>query len=128
MLHRLNFDQGPNPRAVREYGQFAGQCTINQAEFSLAINFITMAEEHLLDMRDLTAPAPLQLALAALDSLPEGDYLRLRVSREPVLLYPLLLVQGFTHTTRSITQEDYEVLIWHANDTQAEQAARLAGG
>lgn len=112
---------------MREYAQFAEQCTINLAEFSVATVSITMAEEHLLDMRDLMAPAPLQLALAALELLPAGDYLRLRVNREPVLLYPLLMVQGFTHITRGITQEDYEVLIWHANDTQAEQAARQAG-
>jgi len=87
-----------------------------------------MSKEHLLDVTDLAPPAPLQAALLALESLPEGDYLRLLVSREPVFLYPLLLVQGFAHETRNHATENCEVLIWHAGDVLAERAVRRGAG
>ena len=81
-----------------------------------------MGQEHFLDATELEAPAPLQVALAALDSLPNGDYLRLLIKRDPIFLYPLLLVQGFEHKTHSRSQENYEVLIWRKGDQEAEQA------
>ncbi len=83
-----------------------------------------MGQEHFLDATKLEAPAPLQVALAALESLPSGDYLRLLLKRDPIFLYPLLLVQGFEHETYIRSQENYEVLIWHKGDRDAEQSAR----
>lgn len=83
-----------------------------------------MTQEHLLDVTDLAPPAPLEMALAALEMLPAGHYLRLLVKFDPVFLYPLLLVQGFAHESHKNTQENYEVLIWHKDDALAEQAVR----
>jgi len=81
-----------------------------------------MGQEHFLDATELDAPAPLQAALAALESLPAGDYLRLLIKRDPIFLYPLLLLQGYEHETHSRSQENYEVLIWHKGDQDAERA------
>jgi len=86
-------------------------------------SLLYMGQEHFLDTTELEAPAPLQVALAALESLPAGDYLRLLIKRDPIFLYPLLLVQGFEHETLSRSQENYEILIWHKDDRDAEQAA-----
>lgn len=82
-----------------------------------------MEQEHFLDVTQLEAPAPLQAALAALESLPQGHYVRLVIRRDPIFLYPLLIVQGFMHETRSFSPEHYEVLIWHKDDQAAAQAA-----
>ena len=77
-----------------------------------------------MDVTQLEPPAPLQMALEAIESLPSGDYLRLLTQRDPVFLYPLLLIQDFDHETKSLTQSGYEVLIWRKGDKVAEQAAR----
>lgn len=81
-----------------------------------------MDQEHFLDVTQLEAPAPLQVALEALESLPQGHYLRLIARRDPIFLYPLLLMQGFEHDTRTVSQEHYEVLIWHKDDQVAAKA------
>ena len=49
-----------------------------------------MGTERILDVRGLEQPEPLLRALAALDTLGNGEYLRLLSDRDPVLLYPLL--------------------------------------
>lgn len=82
-----------------------------------------MGRERLLDVSELDPPAPLQEALSALDSLAKGEYLRLLLRRDPVYLYPLLLMQGFEHEKRSGTQATYEILIWRKGDREAWQAA-----
>lgn len=82
-----------------------------------------MRREHVLDVTDLERPGPLQAVLAAVDSLPDGDYLRLLIKREPVLLYPLLQLQGFEYETKLLPSDIYQVLIWHRGDIEAQQAA-----
>jgi hypothetical protein len=84
-----------------------------------------MGRERLLDVSELEAPAPLQAALSALDSLAAGDYLRLLLKRDPVYLYPLLLIQGFEYEARAGSQAIYEILIWHKDDLEAWQAAHV---
>lgn len=86
-----------------------------------------MEQEHILDVTQLEAPAPLEAALDALDTLPPGHYLRLILKRNPVFLYPLLLVQGYEHETHSHSQEHYEVLIWHKDDQNAARAVHANG-
>lgn len=85
-----------------------------------------MGREYLLDVSELDPPAPLQQALAALDTLAQGDYLRLLLKRDPVYLYPILLLQGFEHEKHAGTQAEYEILIWHKGDLEAWEAAHAA--
>ena len=82
-----------------------------------------MGQEHVLDVTDLEMPGPLQAVLAAVDDLPAGDYVRLFIRRDPVLLYPLLHLQGFEYETKTLSAENYQVLIWHHGDVEARQAA-----
>ena len=97
------------------------------SEFADQSCHFNMEKEHILDATQLEAPAPLEAALDALDNLPPGHYLRLILKRNPVFLYPLLLVQGYEHATHSHSQEHYEVLIWHKDDQDAAQAAHGNG-
>jgi len=82
-----------------------------------------MGTEHLLDVRNMELPAPLLSALAELESLAPGDYLRMLSRRDPALLYPMLESQGFSYTRQRNPGEIYEILIWRAGDATAEQAA-----
>lgn len=82
-----------------------------------------MGKEHLLDLSELEPPAPLQQAISALDSLAEGEYLRLLLKRDPVYLYPILLMQDFEYEKRVGKQVTIELLIWHKGDGEAWQAA-----
>lgn len=78
-----------------------------------------MGRERLLDLSQLEPPAPLQMAIHALDTLEEGEYLRMLVKRDPIYLYPLLLLQGFEHETHVMDQSMYEVFIWRKGDIDA---------
>lgn len=79
-----------------------------------------MAFERVLDVSKLDPPAPLQQALAAADALMAGEFVRLKVDREPVLLYPLLVTQGYSHISRASTGSCFDVFIWRSNDEEAE--------
>jgi uncharacterized protein (DUF2249 family) len=51
------------------------------------------------DVRGLEPPQPLLRVLEALDRLPAGSELEVRLDRRPVLLYPQLEDRGFEHET-----------------------------
>lgn len=82
-----------------------------------------MGMEHLLDVRNMELPEPLLRALAELESLPPGDYLRMLSHRDPVLLYPMLASQDFSYSRWQGPGGSYEILIWRTGDGAAEQAA-----
>jgi hypothetical protein len=83
-----------------------------------------MGMEHLLDVRNMELPEPLLRALAELESLAPGDYLRMLSHRDPILLYPLLESLGFCYRREQDSAGNYEILIWQRGDAVAEQAAR----
>jgi TusA-related sulfurtransferase len=83
-----------------------------------------MGMEHLLDVRNLELPEPLLRALGELESLSPGDYLRMLSHRDPVLLYPMLAAQGFSHSRQQDPGGIHEILIWRSGDVAAEQAVR----
>lgn len=85
----------------------------------------------ILDVSQMEPPQPLQVALAALDTLAPGEYLCLLHRREPVLLYPLLEQRGYAHITCGGSNADdrgiaFRIYIWRLNDACAEAAARRA--
>ena len=87
-----------------------------------------MVEEHLLDVRNMEMPEPLLRALAELESLHPGDYLRMLSHRDPLLLYPMLESQDFSFSRRRSPAGIYEILIWRADDRVAEQAVHSMYG
>ncbi len=82
-----------------------------------------MGREELLDVSELEAPEPLVRALAALQELPEGVYLRLRHRMKPCHLYSYLAEQGFEADTRQGVVVACEVFIWRRSDDVAHTAA-----
>lgn len=85
-----------------------------------------MERERLLDVSELEAPEPLVRALAALQALPEGAYLRLRHRMKPCHLYGHLAQQGFEADTRQGEAVACEVFIWRRSEPDAARAAREA--
>ncbi|MEW5888873.1 MAG: DUF2249 domain-containing protein [Pseudomonadota bacterium] len=58
-----------------------------------------MAEQRVIDGRGLMPPEPLELTLAALDTLPEGEELLLLLYCEPHPLYNILKQNGYRYRT-----------------------------
>ncbi|MGB5427259.1 MAG: DUF2249 domain-containing protein [Gammaproteobacteria bacterium] len=83
-----------------------------------------MSAERMLDVRGLEQPEPLLRALAVLEELAAGEYLRLLSHRDPLLLYPLLAQQGFAYEGPAVQAKTVEVLIWREGDAVAEQGVR----
>ncbi len=79
-----------------------------------------------LDVRLLEPCEPLEQILAALNILPNGDYLHVLHRLEPFPLYKVLQQQGFKWTTRTISPEiPIELFIWRENDIIATQAVQI---
>ena len=74
----------------------------------------------------MEAPEPLLRAVAALESLPQGDYLRLRHRMKPCHLYAVLEKNGLAWDTRHGEVVECELFIWHAGDEVAALAAGTA--
>jgi uncharacterized protein (DUF2249 family) len=87
-----------------------------------------MGAEHLLDVCNMEYPEPLLRAIAELESLSPGRYLRMLSHRDPVLLYPMLKSQDFSFTRQRRGDGIYEILIWRTGDRAAEQDARSRAG
>ncbi|MFZ5509209.1 MAG: DUF2249 domain-containing protein [Pseudomonadota bacterium] len=58
-----------------------------------------MAEQRVIDGRGLMPPEPMELTLAALDTLPEGEELLLLLYCEPHPLYNILKQNGYGYRT-----------------------------
>ncbi|MFA7269448.1 MAG: DUF2249 domain-containing protein [Sterolibacterium sp.] len=73
-----------------------------------------MAEQRVIDGRDLVPPEPLELTLEALDSMGPGDELLLLVFCDPVPLYNILDRNGYRHSSRWLEDGTNEVRITKA--------------
>lgn len=79
-----------------------------------------------LDVRLLEPCEPLEQILAALNALPNGDYLHVLHRLEPFPLYKIIKQQGFQWLTRSLSLEiPIEIFIWRENDLIAYQAIQM---
>jgi uncharacterized protein (DUF2249 family) len=63
-----------------------------------------MAEPRVIDGRDMVPPEPLELTMAALDTLEPGQELLLLLHCEPHPLYSILKRNGYRYSTE--TRED----------------------
>jgi len=75
--------------------------------------------ERSLDVRGLEPPVPMERILDALETLPEKDWLRVSLSREPYPLYNLLRQMEFAWDTRR-AGIDVIVRIWRADQLPPE--------
>ena len=69
--------------------------------------------ERIIDARWLAPPEPMELTLAALETLKPGEQIRLLIHREPSLLFQILEEWGYDFDTRNSDDGGYEILIWH---------------
>lgn len=68
---------------------------------------------HVLDAREIDGE-PFDAIMGALDDLPEDEQLLLVNSFEPVPLYGVLEGKGFTHDTEEVDEDEWHILIEHA--------------
>ena len=73
--------------------------------------------ERVVDARWLPAPEPLELTLAALEELGDGERLRLLIHREPHLLFQILEKWSYGYQTHICDDGSYEILIWYKGQT-----------
>jgi uncharacterized protein (DUF2249 family) len=80
--------------------------------------------ERRIDVRELEPPEPLELALDMAHNLRPGEYLRMLHRREPYPLYRLLEQDGFRYRLHSGGDSPFEILIWRADDSEAENVVQ----
>jgi uncharacterized protein (DUF2249 family) len=66
---------------------------------------------HELDVRGLPPPEPFELIIGALQKLPEGEYLRVHIHREPYPLYEVLLDGGYSWQTTELDDGSFSIRI-----------------
>ncbi|HEX7046795.1 MAG TPA: DUF2249 domain-containing protein [Gammaproteobacteria bacterium] len=64
-----------------------------------------------LDMRDREPPEPLFETLYAVDAAAPGDVIRLRIHREPLMLYPHLQKQDVPFSVENYGSPDWVIRI-----------------
>lgn len=72
------------------------------------------APEIVLDLCGMAPPEPMERVLEALDALQPGQYIRMRIDREPVPLYRILEKNGYRYRTATRDDFVYEILISQA--------------
>ena len=73
--------------------------------------------ERIVDARWLAPPEPMELTLAALEVLGDGEQLRLLIHREPLMLYQILEGWSYGYQTHACDDGSYEILIWYKGKT-----------
>jgi len=67
-----------------------------------------------LDVCGLPPPEPFVRIMAALETLPAGSALQVRIHREPFPLYDVLRENGFAWQTATPADGNFQILIHHA--------------
>ncbi len=70
-------------------------------------------QDRLVDARWLQPPEPMEITLAALETLESGERIRLLIHREPCLLFQILDEWGYDYRSHSDDDGTYEILIWY---------------
>ena len=70
-----------------------------------------MSETRFLDVRWLEPPEPFERIVAALESLPDGDTLRVVIHREPRPLFQWLSREGYSYRHSYNPEGYFEILI-----------------
>ncbi|MCB1906805.1 MAG: DUF2249 domain-containing protein [Rhodocyclaceae bacterium] len=72
-----------------------------------------MTRQRLVDARWQSPPAPFEMAMDALDELPEDGELVLLIHREPGPLYSFLVQNGYVYRTEGLEDGTFRILIRH---------------
>ncbi|MDO8311124.1 MAG: DUF2249 domain-containing protein [Sideroxyarcus sp.] len=67
-----------------------------------------------LDVRGLPPPEPFVIIMHALQTLPAGVTLQVRIHREPYPLYDALRKDGYAWQTSALADGSFQIVILHA--------------
>jgi len=73
---------------------------------------MSVSPEIVVDGRGLEPPEPMELVLAALNDLQPGQRVRFLIHRQPYPLYDLLRRHQYRYETTTVTDGDFEILIF----------------
>jgi hypothetical protein len=82
--------------------------------------------EIILDVHQLQPPAPMDLALDALEKLQPGDHIKMIHRMQPFPLYKILDENGFRHRVVAGTLSAFDIYIWKGSDKEAAAAVKAA--
>lgn len=80
-----------------------------------------MDKEIVIDVHELQPPEPMQRALDALDSLTDGQYLKIIHRMQPFPLYDILSDNGFKYKVTDGEISTFDIYVWRAKDKAAEK-------
>lgn len=80
-----------------------------------------MDKEIVIDVHELQPPEPMQRALDALDSLADGQYLKIIHRMQPFPLYDILSDNGFKYKVTDGEISAFDIYVWRAKDKAAEK-------
>ena len=80
-----------------------------------------MDKEIVVDVHELQPPEPMQKALDALDTLAEGQYLKIIHRMQPFPLYDILSDNGFKYKVTDGKISSFDIYVWRAKDEAAEK-------
>ena len=80
-----------------------------------------MDKEIVVDVHELQPPEPMQRALDALDTLSEGQYLKIIHRMQPFPLYDILSDNGFKYKVVDGEVSVFDIYVWRAKDEAAEK-------
>ena len=83
-----------------------------------------MSEVIVIDVHELQPPAPMEMALDALDKLSDGKYIKMIHRMQPFPLYKILDENGFRYKVTNSDVSAFDIYIWRAKDKVAEQAVK----
>jgi uncharacterized protein (DUF2249 family) len=80
-----------------------------------------MPTEILLDVHDMQPPAPMELAMDALQKLKDGEYIKMIHRMQPFPLYNILYDNGFQYKVTTGTVSAFDIYIWKVSDKASAQ-------
>lgn len=83
------------------------------------------SNEVVLDVRDLEPPEPFVIAMDAINTLGDGQFIHMIHRRRPNMLYPELEPRGLESWTGEESSGLVHVLVWASADIPAKQSAQL---
>lgn len=76
-----------------------------------------------IDGRDMEPPEPFERVMEAISVMPPGDKVMLILNREPLPLYRVLRLNGYSYQTTAFPDGRFEIVIARESDTGADQGS-----
>ena len=74
-----------------------------------------MCKEIILDVHEMQSPEPMEVVMKGLESLQQGEYLKMLHRMQPFPLYDILLENGFRYKVTD-GEFGFDIYMWLAKD------------